>query len=88
MNDSFATYTTSGKPAAVFDEAAVQRIRDELKSIPEPEGLVLLPAASGFDMYRLPASLLKRALFIASGIRMSEAPVYGEVKYNANSSGK
>lgn len=56
------TFTSSGTPPKPLDKAEIERWRKELESMPVPEGLVLLPNGSGFDVYQFPVALLKGAI--------------------------
>lgn len=53
------TFSTSSKPPESFD---VKELVAMLDKAGEPQGVVLLPNGSGFDVFQFPSVLLKGAI--------------------------
>jgi hypothetical protein len=54
--------TTSSNKNPEFSEKDFSEMLKKLKKLPEPEGLIILPSANGFELYKFPAKVIKFAI--------------------------
>jgi ABC-type phosphate transport system auxiliary subunit len=59
------TTTTSNKNPE-FSKTDFAKMLKRLKELPEPEGLIVLPSADGYSLYKYPARIIKLAIALAS----------------------
>jgi hypothetical protein len=75
--------TTTSNKNPEFSETDFAEMLKRLKNLPEPEGLIVLPSADGYNLYKYPAKLIKLAIMLASDpIVQSGIDVLCEVNIN------
>ena len=54
--------TSTGEPVTAPSLDELEKLFKELKELPEPQALILIPSMKGFDMYKVDAKHAKTAV--------------------------